>query len=67
MNDTNYDIVAKKFKGEVVFRAGTNKGTEFIRRNWRSHLFVTNDFSIAVGHIEKMNNDGLSVVLLCEV
>ncbi len=65
--ETTYDIVAKSWKGEVVFEGNTEKGAAWIRRNWGADTFETGDLLNAAVHARKMNSDGLSVVLFCGV
>lgn len=62
-----YDVVAKSWKGEVVFEGRTDKGMDWIHRHWGDTQFSTNDFLNAASHVKRMNADGLSVVLFCGV
>jgi hypothetical protein len=65
MRDGKYDIIAKSWKGEVVFEGETEKGVSWIRRNWMADTFRTYNLLNAAVHVETMNLDGLSVALLC--
>ena len=66
-NKMEYDIIAKSWKQEVVFEGNTEKGIDWIRRNWLAESFCTGNLLNASLHIKKMNSDGISVVLLCGV
>ena len=67
MEKNTYDIIAKSKKQEVVFEGNTEKGTDWILKNWLSETFRTESLLNAAAHIKKMNEDSLSVVLFCSV
>ena len=62
-----YDIIARKHKETITFMWETEKGREWIRRNWGDVAFETNALQNAAAHIKRMNYDGISVALLCGV
>ena len=64
---TTFDIIAKSWKGEVVFVGETEKGKAWITRHWGALEFQTNSLENAAAHVRRMNLDSLSVVLLCGV
>lgn len=66
-NEAAYDVIAKSHKNEVIFEGGTEKGSAWIRRNWLSDTFRTENLLNASAHVRKMNSDGVSVVLFCGV
>lgn len=66
-NGATYDVIAKSWKGEVVFTAETEKGSSWIVRNWGAPEFVVHSLENAASHVRRMNSDGVAVVLLCGV
>jgi hypothetical protein len=67
LNETTYDVIARSWKNEVVFEAGTKKGADWIQRHWFSDTFQVGNLLSAAVNVRTMNADGLSVVLLCGV
>lgn len=64
----NPDIVATNWQQqEVVFKAKTKKGLDWIRRHWHSDDFQTYSLLNAAEYVKQMNGDGLQVVLFCGV
>lgn len=64
---STYDVIARSWKNEVVFAGETEKGKNWIRKNWLSETFRTENLLNAALHVRAMNADGLEVALLCGV